>query len=221
MDRISLSRHIYSELFIMRCILLKLATFLEDENACKAAGYNYYSKYKWTSGKIEYYTIALGYNDIENEKLRFDICCNTKPEIKHQHLYLMIKGAKFMEFTKKYIQAFCSDALNFDFDMQQIMLNNNKKDLQVFSIPFQIDSYITIDKHYKPSDTIRKMSLELPDLSRSHISIYPYIWVDTNAFDYRHLKSFTKEHLLLSQKFINGLILGADRAFAIPELSKE
>jgi len=220
MDRRSLNIRVYSELFIMRCMLLRLITFLEDENACKAAGYNYYSKYKWTSGKVEFYTISLGYDECGREKLRFDISHNTRPEIKHQHVYLIIKGAKFMDYTKKYIETFCSSALKYGFDMQQIMANN-KKDLQVFSIPFPIDSSIPIDKHYKPSDTIRNMILELPDLSKRHISIYPYIWFDVDANEHQLLKSFTKEHLLLSQKFINGPILGADRAFAIPELSKE
>ena len=219
MDKKFLSRHVYSELFIMRCMLLQLTEFLEDDKACKEVGYAYHRRYQWESGgKMDCDTIVVGYEDIEREKLRFDITYDKNPEFKHHRIYLNIKGERFMVYTRRFIDKFFSCNLKYDYDMQCIY-KGTKHDLQIFSIPFSNPTYISIEDHYKPSEVIKEMLVEIPNIPNSHMSLYPYVWVETRAFEPSHLKALSKENLLWTQKFIKGIMMGVNNISTISWLN--
>jgi len=67
------NRIYYKELFMEKCLLTKLLTFLEDKERCLAAGYTHYENYRRENGFLLHQIIILGYNRIEKENIKVDI----------------------------------------------------------------------------------------------------------------------------------------------------
>lgn len=189
------NRIYYKELFMEKCLLTKLLTFLEDKERCLAAGYTHYENYRRDSGFLLHQIIILGYNRIEKENIKVDITYSKDQPI--YWIYATCIGDRPLKYMRSIIKTFCSGKETFA--MKTIMklstalcvLINTKIVCNTASINKFEDKFML-----KVLDNMRMMPEET--------QLFPT--VDTDGM--YNFKNFTLENLYMTNKVFDAIIEG-------------
>ena len=189
------SRKYYKELFVMRSMLIKLFTFLLNEEKCHAAGYEYYYHHLYGSGPFCHDVIMIGYEHPEKENIRVDVTYDENDNPLYW-LYITCKGERPLKYIRYIINTFCRGKETFE--MNTI--------LKLYSSLVKIVSMRIISKSIikHESDDFMLKVLENMRMRPEETRMFPMVDMDCIL----GLNTFTLDNLYMTNKIFDAIIEG-------------
>ena len=204
-----------SELMAEKAIYSKIITYLEDEQACKDAGYTFYKKYPFHNAYVTGRSYILAYDNPKKEFLRFLFV----RDYRYNDLYELeasLFGEKFVKFCVKFLNDNCKDIClqhpKYKVYFERFL--NPKKKLPS-------DCYLTHSHFYtnsaelvKPFDPFKILNDMKPVIEFTNIfpNVHSHRYLDEQEDgSYKlHIETtdLTLENLSLSDKYIDAIMTG-------------
>lgn len=189
------SRKYYKELFAMRSMLIKLFTFLLNEEKCHAAGYEYYQHHLYGSGHYCHDVIMIGYAHPEKENIRVDITYDENDSPVYW-LHITCKGDRPLKYMRSIIKTFCCGKETFEMNT---ILNLSTSLCRMVSMRIISKSII----NYETDDFMLKI-LENMRMRPEETRMFPTVYMDGIL----GLETFTLDNLYMTNKIFDAIIGG-------------
>ena len=196
-DLAIVSNKYYTEVFTKKCMLIKLMSFLLDEDKCRAAGYTHYSKYRRGYGAFCHQIILLGYNHVERENIKIDIIYRQDKPVPIHWIYASCIGDRPLKYMRSIIKTFC---LSKNTHEMKLLLTNPNSSCVLINTKIVSDAEID----YEDDKFILKV-LKTMRMAPEETHLFPT--VDTTEGTC-NLNTFTLENLHMTDKVFNAIIEG-------------
>jgi len=179
-------------------ILVKFFTFLNDEEACKNAGFTFYKKYSWHYDGDSVKTYILANEKPKKEFLQMNFGRDTR----YNDIYDVqgqIQGKRYMPFILEFLK---QNAAASDLTSGYMRDRFSGKYDDIFLSHTQIRTIDT--KVIKPMNPLKTLNKMKPDVS--FINLFPGVHCHGGRNEFN---KFTMERIAVAEKFFDAIIAGA------------
>jgi len=191
----TMNKKYYNEIFMEKCLLTKLLTFLEDKERCHAAGYTYYTNYRHGSGIFLHQTITIGYDNPEKENITADITYTNDNHLLYW-VHVTCIGPRFLKYMRSIIETYCQGKETF---AMRTVMRLSKAECVLASARIICNKVLN-----KAKDGFMLEVLNNMHMTTEEARLFPLVETD-GVYD---LKRFTLENLNITNKVFDAIIEG-------------